>query len=227
MCHLRSQGRRGYKSGMGMLHAPLRADVSGPVLVALTEAEDSALAQAAMLGDARAPREIWRRFAPLVRRIVRRTLGPEHDVEDVVQDVFLRLFDKLSGLRDPAALRAFLVSISVRSVRYELRRRRVRRLVGLSPAPELHDLRVVSVDHESRQALRRLYGILDRMGFRERTAFVLRFVEGMEIEDVAVALEVSVPTTRRAIARAWERITLLANKDGLLTGYLASARVSS
>lgn len=212
---------------MGMLHAPLPADVSGPVLVALTEAEDAALAQAAMLGDARAPREIWRRFAPLVRRIVRRTLGPAYDVEDVVQDVFLRLFDKLSGLRDPAALRAFLVSICVRSVRYELRRRRIRRLVGLSPAPELHDLRVVAVDHESRQALRRLYALLDRLAFRERTAFVLRFVEGMEIEDIAEALDVSVPTTRRAIARAWERMTLLADKDGLLTGYVASARAGS
>lgn len=209
---------------MGLPYPALSADISGPVLVSLTEAQDAALAQAAQLGDARAPREIWRRYAPLVRRIVRRTLGPEYDVEDVVQDVFLRLFDKLSGLRDPAALRAFLVSISVRSVRYELRRRRVRRLVGLSPAPELHDLRVVSVDHESRQALSRLYMLLDRMNFRERTAFVLRFVEGMEIDDVAAALEVSVPTARRAIARAWDRMTLLANKDVALTGYLVQVR---
>jgi RNA polymerase sigma-70 factor (ECF subfamily) len=62
------------------------------------------------------------------------------------------------------------------------------------------------------------------MNFRERTAFVLRFVEGMEIDDVAAALDVSVPTTRRAIARSWERMTMLANKDVALTGYLAHAR---
>jgi DNA-directed RNA polymerase specialized sigma24 family protein len=53
---------------------------------------------------------------------------------------------------------------------------------------------------------------------------VLRFVEGMEIDDVATALEVSVPTARRAIARAWERMTLLANKDVALTGYLVQVR---
>lgn len=215
------------QGGMGLPHVAISADVSGAVSIALTEAEDASLARAAQVGDTRAPREIWRRYVPLVRRIVRRTLGPEHDVEDVVQDVFLRLFDKLPGLRDPTALRAFIVSISVRSVRYELRRRRVRRLVGLSPAPEMHDLRVVSVDHESRQALSRLYALLDRMNFRERTAFVLRFVEGMEIDDIAVALEVSVPTTRRAIARAWERMTLLANRDVLLTSYLAHAKSCS
>lgn len=209
---------------MGTVCGPLSADVSGPVFLALAEAEDGALARAAVLGDARATREIWRRFAPLVRRIVRRTLGPEHDVEDVVQDVFLRLFDKLPGLRDPAALRAFLVSISIRSVRYELRRRRVRRLVGLSTTPELHDLRVVSADHDSRQALLHLYRSLNRLGFRERTAFVLRFVEGMEIEDVAGALDVSVPTTRRALARAWERIAVLAGDDGFLSRYVRTAR---
>jgi RNA polymerase sigma-70 factor (ECF subfamily) len=212
---------------MGMLEATLNPDVSGPYTIALAEAEDSVLARAAMLGDARAPREIWRRFAPLVRRIVRRTLGPEYDVEDVVQDVFLRLFDKLPGLRDPSALRAFLVSISVRSVRYELRRRRVRRLVGLSPSPELFDLRVVTTDHESRQALRQLYRLLDRMNFRERTAFVLRFIEGLEIEDVASALEVSVPTTRRALSRAWERLSVLARGDGSLTSYLNTVRMPS
>jgi RNA polymerase sigma-70 factor, ECF subfamily len=212
---------------MGMLEARLDPDVSGPVSIALTEAEDSVLARAALIGDARAPREIWRRFAPLVRRIVRRTLGPEYDVEDVVQDVFLRLFDKLPGLRDPNALRAFLVSISVRSVRYELRRRRVRRLVGLSPTPELFDLRVVNTDHDSRQALLQLYALLDRMAFRERTAFVLRFVEGLDIEDVANALEVSVPTTRRALTRAWERLSTLSRGDGFLTQYLSAARAPS
>jgi RNA polymerase sigma-70 factor (ECF subfamily) len=212
---------------MGTMHGPLSADVSGPVFLALAEADDADLARAAVTGDARAPREIWRRFVPLVRRIVRRTLGPEQDVEDVVQDVFLRLFDKLPGLRDPAALRAFLVSISVRSVRYELRRRRVRRLVGLSTTSELHDLRVVSADHESRQALFQLYRLLSRLGFRERTAFVLRFVEGMEIEQVAGALEVSVPTTRRALARAWERIARLASDDGFLTRYVGAVREQS
>lgn len=204
--------------------ASLSADVSAPLSAGLSRADDAALATAASIGDARAPREIWRRYAPLVRRIVRRTLGPEHDVEDVVQDVFLRLFDKLPGLRDPNALRAFLVSISLRSVRYELRRRRVRRLVGLSPTPELHDLRVVATDHESRRALRRLYDLLDHMSFRERTAFVLRFIEGMELEEIAEALDVSVPTTRRAIARARDRVQLLASRDGLLTGYLSSSR---
>jgi RNA polymerase sigma-70 factor (ECF subfamily) len=222
-CDLRSTGFGGYKAGMGTVHGPLSADVSGPVFLALAEADDAALARAAVLGDARAPREIWRRFVPLVRRIVRRTLGPEHDVEDVVQDVFLRLFDKLPGLRDPEALRAFLVSISIRSVRYELRRRRVRRLVGLSPTPELNDLRVVSTDHESRQALLHLYRLLNRLSFRERTAFVLRFVEDMDIEQVASALEVSVPTTRRALARAWERISVLAGDDGFLTRYVEAA----
>jgi RNA polymerase sigma-70 factor (ECF subfamily) len=221
---LRSTCGGGYKAGMGTLCGRLSAEGSGPVILRLADADDAALARAAMRREAPAAREIWCRFAPVVRRIVRRMLGPEHDVEDVVQDVFLRLFDRLPGLRDPAALRAFVVSISIRSARYELRRRRVRRLVGLSPTPDLPDLRVVSADHDSRQALLHLYRVLDRLSFRERTAFVLRFVEGMEIDDVASALEVSVPTTRRAVTRAWERIAVLAGNDGFLAHYIGTVR---
>jgi RNA polymerase sigma-70 factor, ECF subfamily len=193
----------------------------------LADADDATLARALMDKSAAAPRVVWTRFSPLVRRILRRTLGPQHDVEDIVQDVFLCLFERVHTLRDPVAFKAFIIAITVRTARYEIRRARVRRWVGLSRTAELPDLRIVASDSDSQHALIHFYQVLGRINERDRAAFVLRFVEGMEAAEVAAALEVSVPTARRCFTRAWERVTFYAQRDPFLVDYLTRLEVTS
>lgn len=176
--------------------------------------------------DPGAPRVAWSRFAPLVRRILRRSLGPQHEVEDIVQDVFLCLFQRVHVLRDPFALKSFLIAITVRSAHYEIRRARVRRWVGLWPTAELPDTQAVNADSSAQLALLRFYALLDRINARDRTAFVLRYIEGMEAAEVAAALDVSVPTARRCFTRAWQRVTLWASRDPFLVDYLRQLEVT-
>ncbi len=188
----------------------------------LAEADDTGLARALIDGAPGAARLAWNRFSPMVRRIVQRSLGPEHDAEDVVQETFLCLFNRVHTLREPGALKAFIISITVLTARREIRRRKLRRFVGLSHAAEVPDLRVVSDGDDSREALGRFYRILDRVRSRDRAAFVLRFIEGMEVSDVALALAVSVPTARRCFTRAWQRVSFLAKRDPFLADYLTT-----
>jgi RNA polymerase sigma-70 factor (ECF subfamily) len=191
-------------------------------LAALTGVNDADLAQALIDGHPDAPRAVWIRFAPLVRRLVRRSLGPDQAVEDLVQDVFAALFEKPERLREPAAFRGFLIAVTLNHVSYELRRRRVRRWVGLGQSSELPDIRVVESNPDAREALVRFYRILDGVRTRDRLAFVLRYVEGMEVTDVARAMKTSVPTARRCFARAHERVSLLASRDPFLAEYLTA-----
>jgi RNA polymerase sigma-70 factor (ECF subfamily) len=186
----------------------------------LANVEDADLARALIERHPDAPRAVWARFSPVVRRIVRRSLGPEHEVEDLVQDVFASLFVKPERLREPAAFRAFIISVTLHNISYELRRRRVRRWVGLSQTSELPDIRVVENNPESRQALVRFYRILDGVRARDRLAFVLRYVDGMEVAEVAKAMDTSVPTARRCFTRAYQRVALLASRDPFLAEYL-------
>jgi RNA polymerase sigma-70 factor, ECF subfamily len=188
----------------------------------LIESDDVVLARALLAGAASAPRLAWNRFAPMVRRIVQRSLGPEYDSEDVVQEVFLCLFNRVHTLREPAALKGFIISITVLTTRREIRRRKLRRFVGLGEAAEVADLRLVQDEDQSREALKRFYRILDTIRTRDRTAFVLRFIEGMEVSDIATALGCSVPTVRRCFTRAWQRVSLLAKRDPFLADYLTS-----
>jgi RNA polymerase sigma-70 factor, ECF subfamily len=164
---------------------------------------------------------VWRRYAPLVRRLLARSLGPERDVEDNVQDVFLCLFRKVPELRDPGALRSFIVSITMRTMKREVRRRKVRSWLRLDDDGAVADKRSVYTDTDAREALARFYTLLNRVATRERAVFVLHVIEGMDYDAVAHALQISAPMVRRCLTRARERITLLAGRDPLLADYLA------
>src|SRR5262245_8528865 len=79
-------------------------------------------------------RELFATNSRLGSRSLRRGLRTPHgDLPGLVQEVFLRFFARLPALRDPSALRPFLLSITLRVLKWELRRRQLRRLVGLDP----------------------------------------------------------------------------------------------
>jgi RNA polymerase sigma-70 factor, ECF subfamily len=185
-------------------------------------AEDAAGLVAAVLGRAPgAAGRMWDQHAPLVRRILRRMLGPV-DVEDAVQDAFLRLFRDLASLREPSSLRSYLIGITLHVARRELRRRRARRWLRLSDDGGVADPEVGAPceREESRAALRRLYQVLDRLSDERRMVFVLRYVEGLELAELSAVLDCSLATTKRRVADAARRVTLLASSDPLLAPYL-------
>lgn len=187
----------------------------------LATADDATLALAMIAGDGHAPRVAWSRFAPMVHRMLKRTFGPGQDVDDMVQDVFLCLFRKVGGLREPKSLKAFVISITAMTIKYELRQRRVRRWIHLTGSvADVDARRIEQPDPAARQALMSFYGILDRLNARDRTAFVLRFFEGLELSQVADALDISVSTAKRHLARIWRRVTLLVQRTPELASYL-------
>ena len=101
------------KSGSGPALLPLRMQTTESKRrensgVADHAVDDATLACAGLAGQDWAQREIWFRFAPMIYAFLRRTLGARHDPEDLLQEVFLRVFDRLGTLENPAALRSFV-----------------------------------------------------------------------------------------------------------------------
>src|SRR6188474_349152 len=174
---------------------------------------DTELARALIGGDPHAAELAWERYAPLVHRIVSRAIGPDAEVEDVTQEIFYRLFSRIGTLRKPEALRSFVISFAIRIVKWELRRRRARRWLTLSETGEVPDEQLMVMDAESRYSLRRLYALLDRLSTRERLVLVLRHVEGMTLEEIAEAMELSLATVKRGLRRASLRIAQMVDAD--------------
>jgi RNA polymerase sigma-70 factor (ECF subfamily) len=186
--------------------APRPDDASSPT--------DAELVLAAQRRDPRAAAIVWDRYSALVRGLLIRSIGPTADVEDLVQEVFIGFFRNVSSLRDPAALRSFLVGIAIRQAKSALRKRRVRRWLHLSDPAELPE--VVGSDGRPQQALSRLARILDGLPDKDRLAYVLRHFEGHELPEVATHLGCSLATVKRWIARAEAHVETIAKDDPIL-----------
>lgn len=157
-------------------------------------------------GEAWAAQEVWDRHGASVRRLLARALGPRAEVEDLTQETFMRVYTRIDGLREAGALREFILAVAVNVLKHELRRRWVRRRVLLSDSGSVPEVEAPSADPEAREALARCYAILDKLGPRERAAFVLRYMEERTLEEVASGMGVSLSTAKRLVNRAAQRV---------------------
>ena len=182
---------------------------------------DAEMVFALRRGDAWAAEAIWERHSDRIHRFFLRALGPPRDeIEDLTQEVFLRIFARAHAIRDPMALRDFALSVAVHVLKWELRRRWVRREVRLSDSGYLPDVGVEgAANQEARQALALCYVILDRLRTRERMAFVMRYLEEMTMTEVARGLGSSVSTAKRLVNRAVASVSRQVGKNVDLRNY--------
>ena len=171
-------------------------------------------------GDPQTQAAAWARAGRLARRVVGRFFGPGLDPGDLVQDVLLRLSMRLHELRDPDSLTAFIAGVALGVARNQARRARLRRMVGLTPTGEAPEVQVGAADMEARDGLRRFYAILDQASAEDRSLFVARFLEKMEMVEIATAHGLSFGTAKRRMARAIDRLGRRISRDPALAGYL-------
>lgn len=137
-----------------------------------------------------------------VERMLVRMLGFSAELDDLIQEVFIRAFARIAELREPESLRAWLGSIAVFVAREAIRRKRRRRWLVFLATEERTEPPTDGASLEARTALRVFYEVLDGFAADERIAFTLRFVEGMELSEVADACQVSLATIKRRLKRA-------------------------
>jgi RNA polymerase sigma-70 factor, ECF subfamily len=166
-----------------------------------------------MAGDTWALEEAWRRFAPMVILLAKRTLGSQSEAEDIGQEVFCRLFRKAKSLEDPESLRGFIYSIAVRSLKTELHRRKLRAWLFFEQPHVLAERGWRTIDMESRDLVRKFHALLERLPTRDRLVFILRRMESMTVEEIAAAMGISESTVKRSMARASTRLSRWIDAD--------------
>ena len=77
------------------------------------------------------------------------------------------------------------------------------------------------MDPEAREAIVHLYETIDRLNVRDRTIYILRFIEGLEQGEISQTMGISVSTVRRRLERLTKRVNSLMNSDPVLSQYLA------
>lgn len=182
---------------------------------------DASLVAGAATGDRDAVATIWDRYSGLVRGVLYGALPGDPMLEDLVQDVFLALIRSAGRIEDGAALRGYLAGMAVRQAAQEIRRRKVRRLVGLSATGELPERSTQPVDAENRERLAALHRVLSKLSNRRKMAFILRQVQGLEMLEVAAALKTSESTLRRELSAARDFIQRAAASEPALSELLS------
>jgi RNA polymerase sigma-70 factor, ECF subfamily len=187
---------------------------AGATLHALPFAgSDADLVAALRRGSTQARAAFFDRHVAMVRRLLIRVMGPDPDLGDLLQEVFLRALEQIGKLEDPDRLRSWLASIAVFTARGEIRRRK--RHAWLRTEADLPEV-PIELDPESAQVLRLTYAALGKLDADERITFALRHIEGMELTEVAAACDVSLSTIKRRLARAQARFVAFAAQHPVL-----------
>jgi RNA polymerase sigma factor (sigma-70 family) len=175
-----------------------RVSLAGPLLRLRTDDQLVALFRA---GHDEAFGIIHDRYRQRLFAYARQMLsGSRSDAEDVLQDVFLRAYHALRADRRPIALRAWLYRVAHNRCIDQIRRP--------APAPEdIYELnRGVPSDPmaeaERREDLRRLIVDVRALPEQQRSALLMREMEGLSYNDLAEALGVTVPAIKSLLVRA-------------------------
>jgi RNA polymerase sigma factor (sigma-70 family) len=183
------------------LHAPAtigRISISGPLLRLRSDEQLVALFRA---GNEDAFRTIHDRYRQRLFAYVRQMLsGSRQDAEDALQDVFLRAYRALRASDRPITLRAWLYRVAHNRCIDQLRR----------PVPLSTDLFDVSrtplrdplLEAERRDDLRRLVSDVRRLPEQQRSALLMRELQGLTYTELADALGTTVPAVKSLLVRA-------------------------
>jgi RNA polymerase sigma-70 factor, ECF subfamily len=165
---------------------------------------------------------LFDRYAPHVRRVLVRVMGPDTEILDLVHDVFVTALSSVHRLVDPKALRAWLTQIAVFTARAKIRRRVRGRFLRFLPFSELPEPELPPTDFEASQSMQAVYRVLGALETDQRIAFALRFIAGMELTEVAASSGVSLATIKRRLARAQASFALAARAEPALAEWLAA-----
>jgi RNA polymerase sigma-70 factor, ECF subfamily len=157
-------------------------------------------------------RQLFRVLGPDVNRLVWRLLGADPEHNDVVQQVFFKVLSRWQSIRDPGSFTAWVHSITVNTVYEELRRRELQRLLRISwRPPRVHGDLVQEM--EARDFLISAMNLVSKLPAKLRIVFVLRFVEGKTLPQIAQLCDYSEGTAKRRLRAATGRFQKLVAKQ--------------
>jgi RNA polymerase sigma-70 factor (ECF subfamily) len=181
--------------------------------------DDASLAAALQARTPRATDVAWRRLSPMVLSVLRRNVDAVYDRQDLCQEVFLRFFARIHELRNPAALRGFMLAICLGVAQNELRRAKKRRWLLLTATGTPPETATGPANPEARVVVTRFFRAIAGVSADDRALFITRYVEKMAMPEIAAATDLSLSTAKRHLKRATRRVVARMRRDPSLASY--------
>jgi RNA polymerase sigma-70 factor (ECF subfamily) len=155
------------------------------------------------------------RYRAQVLRLVAFSLGDPDEAASVTQDCFLRAYDTRAQYRGQCAVSTWLLQIAynlmrdrVRTRKFQFWRRARMRAMDLSELAGQMPSGASSSEAQllARERVEQVWAALAELSPRQRSVFVLRFVEEMELPEIVVATGMNLATVKTHLYRALHAI---------------------
>jgi RNA polymerase sigma-70 factor, ECF subfamily len=196
------------------MQTPFSGDLvknAGAISWSDVDSGEAALIQRCATGDDLACAELVAAHQRMVYTLALHLLGDRDEALDLSQEVFLRVFRTLSNFRGQSALRTWIYRIVINQARNRQRWwRRRHRNEQVSLDEHLRQFGEPASQGEvlpdrllaSKETASRIWQALDRLPFDQRTALILREVDGLRYEEIAFSLNIAVGTVKSRLTRA-------------------------
>ena len=182
---------------------------------------DAAAVERTLAGEREAYRVLVERHSAYVYRLAYRMTGNPHDAEEVVQEAFLRAYQKLQQFAGNANFATWIYRIAANYAIDRLRQRRSEESRRENPsrlADEENEVDALSKLPDATPSPERLAGsvqlaakmkeALDALTPAERTAIVMRHWDGCGIEEIAAVLKSNSSAAKNTVFRAVQKLRL-------------------
>ncbi len=178
---------------------------------------DHALVQRVQLGDRKAFDLLVIRYQQRIIKLVSRYIRDRDDAMDVTQEAFIKAYRALKNFRGDSAFYTWLYRIAINTAKNHLtaKSRRPREADRFDTEGEPIDLEELQKETETPEKIllveemkQTIFDTIEGLPDDLRTAIMLREIDGLSYEEIALAMDCPIGTIRSRIFRAREAIDM-------------------
>jgi RNA polymerase sigma-70 factor (ECF subfamily) len=143
-----------------------------------------------------------------------RMLGSQQEAEDALQEIFIKVFDRIKNYRGDSAFSTWVYRMTKNHCLDILRRRKILSFMGFENVPEVADKKdsEKAVDLGFSPVIAKA---LEKLPEKQKLCLLMREMDDLSYEDIALALQLSLGTVKSNIHRAKAFLKESLEKEGL------------
>ena len=191
---------------------------------------DEELVEKIKKGDIDAYEEIIKKYENKVCGIIYHMIKNQNDVEDLAQEVFIKVYKNLSKFKGDSSLYTWIYKITVNLCLDEVKKRK--NIIYLDEKLEVEDgeleRELPSSDktqvelYEEKELKEKLHKCIGKLPEKQRVMIVLRDIKGFSYEEISEITSVKLGTVKSQINRARLKLKELLDKEGTFLDYMVS-----
>ncbi len=193
---------------------------------------DEKLVKKVKNGDADAFEQIIIKYEKKIFGLIYNMLRNENEIEDVAQEVFIKVYKNLDKFNGDSSLYTWIYKIATNLCLDQIKKRK--EVIYIDEKLQLDDgeveIQIPSDEklqdeiYEQKELKQKLESCIDKLPEKQKVMIVLRDIKGLSYDEIAEILDLKLGTVKSQINRARLKLKELLEKDGTFVEYIESKK---